>query len=331
MSENVQSCYGAFYVDSAILKKSASGGAAYAFAEQMIDDGGIVYGVDFTDDYKSIKYIKVEKKSDIYKIQGSKYSKASFQLDLKTTVVDDVIKELKTRDVLFVGLPCEVAAIKKASKKCETAYKLITIDLICQGPAIKEVLTRFVEELETEFSSKLMDLSFRYKNNGSSVSKLKATFENGNVFCEELSKTSFWKGFCILKSEACYNCKFKGNNHVSDITIGDYWGISSKDENYNNLGNSILIVHSQEGDSFIAKNKFLSVYPVDFEFAIQKNPMYNESARKSVDHARFLLYFKNKGLSYAAKHGYTLRTKLSNIKRILVELAVKFIHKEDEE
>ena len=61
--------------DKILLGKSASGGVFASFAENVIKKNGSVYGCAFiTKDGKLLpRHIRITDKSDIYKIQGSKY------------------------------------------------------------------------------------------------------------------------------------------------------------------------------------------------------------------------------------------------------------------
>lgn len=50
---------------------SSSGGAAYIFSSYIIEKGGVVYGC--TSDGIDVRHIRVENRSELFKLQGSKY------------------------------------------------------------------------------------------------------------------------------------------------------------------------------------------------------------------------------------------------------------------
>ena len=105
-------------------KTSSSGGAAAGLIEAFIHSGGYVaaclfkggeFVFDITND---LDYAK--------NFAGSKYVKSN-----PVNIYSKVAKELKTGNkVLFVGLPCQVAAVKNYVKNTDNLY---TIDLICHG------------------------------------------------------------------------------------------------------------------------------------------------------------------------------------------------------
>lgn len=68
--------------DAQILEESTSGGAFTAITEYVIDKGGIVYGVEMTDDY-IVRHIAVDKK----KISQSSAIQSMFSLILETASV----------------------------------------------------------------------------------------------------------------------------------------------------------------------------------------------------------------------------------------------------
>ena len=51
---------------------------------------------------------------------------------------------------------------------------------------------------------------------------------------------------------SCFDCRFKGNNRMSDITIGDFW--SAKEfhaDMADDYGNSAIIIRSDKGQSLL--------------------------------------------------------------------------------
>ncbi len=316
-------CYSAYHIDNDLLKFSSSGGVATALAERILEKNGVVYGVAFTDDFCGAKYVKISNRKELKKIRGSKYIKADAKLDNGKSVYQDVKEALEKNDVLFFGLPCEVAALRQFVKDLpNTEYSLVTVDLICQGPTFREVQEQFVKQLERKNNARITDMSFRYKKE-SWGKYCYVAFDNGETYIEPLGSTGFWKMFGVLKSEACFNCKFKGENRKSDITLGDYWGIPQDSDYYNPLGNSVVVVHSDKGKTVLEENPYLKITPVDKKQALAKNPMYFESVKRHRDYLRFYNMFNKKGLEYAAKHGVSLFTKMrilkSKIRRIIIK------------
>ena len=64
--------YGAYLDDDNDIFESASGGVATAMARNIINSGGIVFGVAYTDDYLDAEYIKATNILDLKRLRGSK-------------------------------------------------------------------------------------------------------------------------------------------------------------------------------------------------------------------------------------------------------------------
>ena len=114
-----------------VLGKSSSGGVFDALANWTIDNDGYVCAACYDYNQNELKHILFNNKEQIEKCQGSKYFQSTISKDIY-----ERIKELlneKTK-VLFVGTPCQVAAIKKY---CEASNidtdSLFTCDIICHG------------------------------------------------------------------------------------------------------------------------------------------------------------------------------------------------------
>lgn len=107
-------------------KSSTSGGAASALSRYIIRQGGVVYGCEMSLDL-DVRHIRVENEEDIIKLKGSKYVQSSIRECLK-----DIKKELRQgKKVLFIGTPCQVAAVKSVVGNNDS--NLYTVDLICHG------------------------------------------------------------------------------------------------------------------------------------------------------------------------------------------------------
>lgn len=316
-------CYSAYHIDNNLLKFSSSGGVATALAERMLEKNGVVYGVAFTDDFCGAKYVKISNIEELKKIRGSKYIKADAKLDNGKSVYQDVKETLEKNDVLFFGLPCEVAALRQVVRDLpNTKYSLVTVDLICQGPTFPKVQEQFVKQLERKNNARITDMSFRYKKE-SWGKYCYVAFDNGKTYIEPLSTTSFYKLFIVLKLEACFSCKFKGENRKSDITIGDYWGIPQDREYYNPLGNSVVVVHNKKGKEILEENPYLKITPVDIKLALDKKSKYFELEKRHRDYLRFYNMFNKKGLEYTAKHGFSLYTKMRILKGKIRRIIIK--------
>ena len=124
--------------DNIIRDSSSSGGLASALMISFIKSGGCVCSCVF----KNGEFIfEIENNNEnIKKFSGSKYVKSDLKMIYKK-----ILEKIKDKEkVLFIGLPCQVAGIKKFIPKSLQSY-LYTIDLICHGTPSVKVLKKFLQ------------------------------------------------------------------------------------------------------------------------------------------------------------------------------------------
>lgn len=306
------------------LKLSASGGIATSMAEKVVEDGGVVYGAAYypIGSFEDAAYIRVATVEEVFLLRTSKYIKATLSKELMDLIVEDLKLEKK---VLFIGVPCDVMAIKNYCKKAGASdMNLFTVDLICRGPTSPAVAKEFIQFLEKKNKSKIVDFNVRYKNPYWKPPYLYAKFENGKVFTEPFYETAYGTAFLMMPENKCYICKNKGDNHVADVTIGDHWGTDSGDVGYNKFGASVALIHTQKGESLVTSLRNFNLYPTDAEQAIKSNRRYTENVKKTPEMEKFKLDFEEKGLFYAVSQSLTLKKKLINgTKSILKKLNIR--------
>ncbi|WP_125152417.1 coenzyme F420 hydrogenase/dehydrogenase beta subunit N-terminal domain-containing protein [Clostridium rectalis] len=117
--------YGAHSLDENIRKISSSGGISTELGRYILRDNGVVFGVAWNKDFL-VHHIEIREEKDIFKIIGSKYIQSNV-LDTYEKIYKITNEEKKK--VLFIGLPCQVAALKNIVNN----NNLITVDLICHG------------------------------------------------------------------------------------------------------------------------------------------------------------------------------------------------------
>lgn len=292
-----------YLLDEKKLLQSSSGGAARAIIDEFIRKNGVVFGVENAEDVYSARYCCVEDASQISRIIGSKYIYADKMIQLQSQVISVYQLAgkylLENREVLFVGLGCDVAALKKYCKIHEIPMdNLYLIDLICQGPTLPGVQEMYIRNLEKKYKSKAIDFSVRYKKYGWIPPHIKVVFENGKVYDESLYGSDFGFALRNCSRECCYNCRFKGANHESDLTLGDYWGLHKNDSGYNRNGVSILLAKTDKGIRLVEQIDPMefAVEKADIEKALLNNPMYYMSREKYHNQEYFENTMKEIGL-----------------------------------
>ncbi len=310
-----QQVYAGFVRETTYLQKSASGGIASAISQKIINEGGVVYGVAYIDDFTKAEYRKAETLAELEAFRSSKYIQAE-----KGTIFSDVKDTLEAgKDVLFIGLPCEVAGLKSYLRK--KYENLTTAELICHGPTSPKVAEEFIHTLERKYQSRVIGFNVRYKKDGKwTPPYLRAEFENGKVFLESFYATDYGRAFGIFSRPSCYECTYKGDKRVADITLGDYWGCTPEDIFYNQSGVSVIFVHTEKGAALIEGVRDLELTETELEHASKANPMLQTSKTKNPRRDVFTEALVENGLSAACR-------KSQMAKQRVVGFAVKWCPK----
>lgn len=267
------SAYSFSVTDVETLSSCSSGGFAWALASYYINQGGIVYGVSYSDDFSDIKYNRFSEKNELKKIKGSKYSETEM-CDYNIIVSD--LKENKK--VLFIGLPCQVAAVKNYTKGYEDQIMLVS--LICLGKSSKRLYSKFICSLQDKYSANIVEINMRYKKKNWLNSWIKVEFDDGRKYLQPISSDPYGVLSHEILRNSCYSCKFKLDNAPSDILIGDFWGSEylTKDA-YNPMGTSAVICFNKDADKLV-KNIEGKLTSVDIRSVLKTNGAIEKSAHK---------------------------------------------------
>lgn len=286
-SEGVFNCYVGYLKNNCIRLKSSSGGLFYPLAKSILDQGGVVFGAAFDDQWNA-HHISVEKTRDLPLLMGSKY----IQSRTENTFVDCKKILDQGRPVLYSGVACQIAGLKSFLKK--DYEKLITIDVLCHGTPSPKVWQRYLEWRKKEYKSTINNIEFRNKNFGWSIYSLKIHFKNNKNYSKKYTNDYYYSYFLsnVGLRPSCHDCKFKSLERPSDITIGDAWGINNHHPELNDeKGTSVILVHSERGKIFLSQqSSFLNLVPVDVNIALPATA----DSRKSVCPYKTRTQFFNK-------------------------------------
>ena len=248
-NENTKS-FAAINKNEKIRLDSSSGGIFSAIAEKVIDEGGIVFGAKFAEDF-SVVHGWAETKEDIAEFRGSKYLQSvigNSYKDCKNFLLTD-------RKVLFSGTPCQIQGLKKYLGK--EYDNLITVDFICHGVPSPSLWKKYIEYREKKSASRTVKTAFRRKNDGWKQFSVSFTFANDTEYCASLKKDSYIQIFLkdIALRDSCYECSCRGITRPSDITLADFWGIQYVlPEMDDDKGTSFVVCNSKKGLELFEKN-----------------------------------------------------------------------------
>lgn len=300
----VLSCQG-WIKDETIRSRSSSGGAAMALARVIIDQGGVVCGCAFENGTFGFRF--VENKEELCLLAGSKY--------VKSTPLG-VYKELNSRlrenkKVLFIGLPCQVAAVRKAVK-ANNQVNLYTVDLICHGTPSPKLLDNFLGENNCSLDT-LRDVQFRNKAVfGLSTDGVHLTTPG---VCDPYL-LAFLCG--LIYTDHCYECQYATSKRVSDLTLGDSWG-SDMAEDEQKKGISLILCQTEKGRQLLQAAE-MQLFPVDIGQAIQHNDQLRAPSLKTALHDRFFAKYDANGFTKAVFYSLPYKCVKQKIKAQLIKL-----------
>lgn len=246
-------CYAVWSKNETDRQTSASGGAASVFSSTVVRDGGKVFGVKIDDNF-NVHHTMASSEEELIAFKDSKYVQSHVNLSYRQAKEQLILG----KRVLFIGTPCQVGGLLSYLGK---PYKnLITCDLICHGVPSQRLLRDDVHLLSRRESLSGLKISFR-----SEKTRSLKLFENGNMiasrgFDDDYYYLGFMKG--LFYRPSCYQCKYATHKRVSDITIGDFWGLGKKIPfNTDGVagGVSVVLCNTEKGKGFFSEcsNQFI--------------------------------------------------------------------------
>ena len=227
------------------LKISASGGAFAAAARVILSHKGVVVGATYNKDL-TVSHIIVDNITDLQKLQSSKYVQSNTEDTFKQ--VKNLLRTGKT--VLYCGTPCQIGGLRGYLRK--DYDNLYTMDLICHGVPSPKLFAKYLLWLGGKMDGEVIYYDFRDKSTGWGLdymtkTKTKTETKTKTVPCSlDPYYYHFLKGDTYR--ECCYRCQYSRKERVSDITIGDYWGIEKEHPSfYSTKGVSCILINTNKG------------------------------------------------------------------------------------
>lgn len=277
--------YAAINIDESLRMASSSGGVFTLLAEDMISQGGVVFGAA-VDQEMRVVHIPVETSEQLHRLRGSKYVRS--HLGDSYAKAEEYLQS--GRPVLFTGTPCQVAGLRAYLK--QDYENLLCQDLICHGAPMADIWEKYVQHRQQQAGAKATGLNFRDKAISWEEFSLCMTFENGTVYRKTLREDPYMKAFLkdLSLGKSCYRCTFKGMQRQADITLADFWGVKNiHPQMYDGKGTSLVLVHTEKGREVLEKLRGrLKLCPADLDAAIACNPAMIRSAKEPEARKAFL-------------------------------------------
>lgn len=279
----VKAVYASVTNNTDLLKKCTSGGMFSQLANSVLENGGVVFGAAYTKDLK-VKHIAVEDISELSLLQGSKY----VQSDV-TACYNSVKEYLESgREVLFSGTGCQIAGV--ISYLGREYSNLFTFEVVCHGVSSPGLFSKYLGWLGENHNSDVESYKFRSKEKRPTGEHSQFYYAvNGRTYKGQAYEDPYYGNFLMGKTlrKSCYNCKFKGESRVSDITAGDFWGIEKQIKGFPvKNGTSMLMINSTNGEKLFDRIKSEIYYKeTDYQVASRHNSSLDKPTEdRSVDY-----------------------------------------------
>lgn len=305
--------YASYAVSPAQRSSSASGGVASVLAEIVLSSGGVVYGC-MQEKGVRICHGRVDSLEDVHLLKGSKYVNSSME-----NIWMQLQKDLENGlEVLFVGTPCQVAAVKRYTDG--NSGKLILVDLCCHGTPPYRLLADHLESLGYDYSdSKVL---FRLKQDG----KIKFSFtilcaDDSPLVTYDAYNDDYMTGFLsgLFFRENCFSCRYACRSRCGDITLADHWGMGESNDPEMSLskGLSTVLINTEVGKGLFGR--------ATGQLAIERRP-FEESFRNGQfarpfirpdDYEKFVQVYTENGYTAACRRfipRYQRAIKLKQLK-----------------
>lgn len=266
--ESYPKTYAMYNKNDEELLKSSSGGIFSVIANYVFENDGVVFGAAY-DDNLNVNHIKVENKEDLEKLRSSKYVQSNIQSTYKEA--EQNLKEEKI--VLFTGTPCQIQGLNSYLMK--SYENLITCDLVCHGVPSQKLFKVYLKYLSNKFKSPVKIYNFRSKNKYGWGLFTEVVTEDNKKHYIKSDMDPYYSNFleCNTYRESCYKCHYTNYNRISDLTLADYWGVSSiHPKFYSEKGISLILVNNKKGEHIL--NKVLpniEKIDTDLKYAASKN------------------------------------------------------------
>lgn len=279
IDNKIEKCNNSYYgvkADSEKRSSSTSGGVFQLLARKVIKEKGVVFGVKFSEDFK-VEYSCTETIEELVPLLSTKYVQANPKCVYSE--VEEILKNGK--EVLFFGNPCVVHGMDKfLGKKYDN---LLLVDHVCFGIPSGGLWERYVEYLEEENNGKLQNFNFRDKRNKDSGHTVSYVI-NSEEHTERMTDNLFCKLYLrqISLRESCYNCSYCTDERISDLTLGDFWGIEEVNSEFDDgFGVSLVIAHNDKGRRKLGEIlEDTSYFETEREKVLQ--PRLKECSKKSL-------------------------------------------------
>lgn len=312
--------YAGWSEQNEVHKNAASGGIAAELYEYAADNGFLFAGVSLNREFEA-HYELTGQKDRISEFQNSKYT-FSFMDDIYIQIRDALANKKK---VLFIGLPCQVAALKNFLNAWGGVWNdaLLTVDLVCHGTPPPTYLKQHIHAIAKDKANRCEFRDPRYGTENYIFSLygtgLITPFYKKKVVGDDCYQIGYHSA--IIYRNCCYNCIYARCERVGDLTIGDYHGLGKLDKySHNRRAVSCILANTQKGLEVlqILSKRHVILHERPVEEPLKYEKMFNHPSIAPKERELFLMYYEKFGqFEEAAKLAFKKKILINRIKAAL--------------
>jgi coenzyme F420-reducing hydrogenase beta subunit len=238
-------------MNPATLNISTSGGVFAECAAKILEQGGVVYGCAFLDNFTAA-HIRIKHSDDIKRLQGSKYVQSNIG-----TIFRSLYDDLKNgKPVLFSGTPCQAATARHITGDHDY---LFTVEIVCHGVPNQDFFNDYLAWESKKNAGNIVEFIFRDKSLKwrSGAGSMRFQSKNGKIHRKKLNvSNSYYYCYYInnrsIYRDSCYQCPYAEPRRCADLTIGDYWGVELFHPEIDTKGGvSAVLVNTAKGNALL--------------------------------------------------------------------------------
>ena len=262
-----------------VLEESTAGGAFTEIARYVLEQGGVVFGVEMDEDYV-VRHTHIKSECDLKKFRNSKYVQS---------ITGSSYKEARKyldlgKLVCYSGTPCQIEGLLTFLRR--DYENLILVDVVCRAvpsPGVwKKYISYYVDKHGKQKIIRFRDKTLGYQYSTMKLMGVDGKIHRGGVESQQWLRM-FFSGMIIRPS--CTKCKFRGQYRNSDFTIWDCFSVHDIDKNFDEKsGTTRILIHSKKGIDIFEKIKSQLIYkkiPVDIAIKGVKemfdSPVYHKN------------------------------------------------------
>ena len=290
---SIQACYAAQTKQPSDREVSASGGIAAGFYRFFLSlENSVVYGAKFDPDL-TLRQIACTNTKDFEAFRTSKYTQS-----FVGTTYSEVKNNLREgKHVLYIGTPCQIDGLLHFLG--ESPQNLLTIDLICHGVPPVRYLKEYAKHI-------CRDQNVNYATFRGKDDYILCFFHDDKKLYKKRRELDYYfNAFLegVICRDNCSTCAYARPERISDITIGDFWGLHRETLQQDLKGRiSTILVNTSKGADYLAQCKDLFLLePREIEEAIQGNSQLKAPQPAGKDAQTFRNLYPKKGFYGAIK------------------------------